>query len=151
MKAFTDQRRPSWIWSSLIAMILVVNSITTSAFSPIIISSSSNYRRDAKIKSSGQDNERSTTSLHAQRRRDFLQTIPIVAIVGSTWTASTTTTPPPAFAADSTKEEPPTKAVVTECFDAIRYEVTDTNGGVAYMQSRIDQEDFVGLLEFTKT
>ena len=151
MKCFTDQRHSSMVWSSLIVVILVVvdSIMMTSAFSPIAISSSI-HRRNAIFKSSGNDNGRLTTSLNA-RRRDFLQTIPLVAIFGSTWSASTTTNPPPAFAADSTVEELPTKAVVTECFDDIRYELTNTNGGVAYMQGRIDQEDFVGLLEFTKT
>jgi len=35
-------------------------------------------------------------------------------------------------------------------FDAIRYELYDPKGGVAYMQSCIDKNDFASLLEFTK-
>jgi hypothetical protein len=51
-------------------------------------------------------------------------------------------------------EEPvelPTQEVVTKTFDSIRFELADPGGGVAYMQQRIEEQDFVGLMEFTKT
>ena len=40
---------------------------------------------------------------------------------------------------------------VQAAFDAIRYELEDPNGGIAYLQSSVDQQDFDALLEFTKT
>lgn len=35
-------------------------------------------------------------------------------------------------------------------FDAVRYQLQDPSGGVAYMQKCIDDHDFTALLEFTK-
>lgn len=40
--------------------------------------------------------------------------------------------------------------VVGNPFDAIRYEVSDPKGGVAYLRGRIDAQDFGAVLDFTK-
>lgn len=48
---------------------------------------------------------------------------------------------------------PPTSSVATTTdnpFDAVRYELNDSSGGVSYMQSCIDKNDFPNLMEFTK-
>lgn len=58
--------------------------------------------------------------------------------------------PSPAFAAEE-EIVLPTKATVTAAFDTIRYELQSPEGGVSYMQGRIDNQDFPGLMEFTKT
>lgn len=57
---------------------------------------------------------------------------------------------PPGMALAAEEIELPTRDVVTKTFDPIRYELTDPKGGVAYMQTKIDEKDFVGLMEFTK-
>lgn len=49
-------------------------------------------------------------------------------------------------------DEPlPTRDVVSQSFDSIRYELSDPKGGVAYMQEKIDRQDWLGLMDFTKT
>jgi hypothetical protein len=48
------------------------------------------------------------------------------------------------------QEVPVTRELVKSTFDSIRYEVSDPNGGVAYMQQKIDEQDFAGLIEFTR-
>jgi hypothetical protein len=75
-------------------------------------------------------------------RRRFLQEVPV--IFGLTLATSVS----PALA----KEEavPVTRELVKSTFDSIRYEVSDPNGGVAYMQQKIDEQDFAGLIEFTR-
>jgi hypothetical protein len=79
-------------------------------------------------------------------RRYLLQNIPI-AVIGVatvlTWKGL------PAIAADEV--ELPTREVVSQYFDSIRYELTDAKGGVAFMQEKIDQQDWLGLMDFTKT
>jgi hypothetical protein len=79
-------------------------------------------------------------------RREFLQTISLGAIAGI---SSILPSSKPALAAEEI--ELPTRETVTQSFDSIRYELQDAQGGVAYMQSKIDQQDFVGLMDFTKT
>lgn len=78
----------------------------------------------------------------SNNRRRFLQEVPV--IFGLTLATSAS----PAFA----KEEavPVTRELVKATFDAIRYEVSDPKGGVAYMQQKIDEQDFEGLIEFTR-
>lgn len=49
------------------------------------------------------------------------------------------------------ESEPVTKENVEFAFAALRFELEDPDGGVAVMQRRIDEQDFEGLLEFTKT
>ena len=55
----------------------------------------------------------------------------------------------PAHAAKK-ESEPLTKENVEAAFAALKYELQDPNGGVSIMQQRIDERDFVGLLDFTK-
>jgi hypothetical protein len=45
----------------------------------------------------------------------------------------------------------PTKEAVKTLYDDIRYELENPKGGVAYMQARVDDKDFEGLMEFTRT
>ena len=56
-----------------------------------------------------------------------------------------TSTPTPAVAAAKKSE-----AVAGDPFDAIRYEVSDPKGGVAYLRDRIEARDFAAVLDFTK-
>lgn len=45
---------------------------------------------------------------------------------------------------------PVTPELVKAAFDSVRFEVSDPKGGVAYMQQKIDEQDFEGLIEFTR-
>jgi hypothetical protein len=45
----------------------------------------------------------------------------------------------------------PTKEAVKAAYDEIRYELENPKGGVSYMQEKVDEKDFEGLMEFTKT
>jgi hypothetical protein len=40
---------------------------------------------------------------------------------------------------------------VQRAFDAIRYELEDSKGGISYLQSCVDKADYESILEFTKT
>lgn len=75
-------------------------------------------------------------------RRDFVQST-AAAVLGTSFLS-----PSPSWA----KEEyvPPTRDVVDSTFNAIRYELSDPNGGVATIQKRIDDHDWGGVMEFTK-
>lgn len=88
-------------------------------------------------------------------RRKFLErsyATAVVSMITSMIFESTVARPRPVYAADGGEEIGlPSRADVSAAFDIIRYEVSDPNGGVAYMQGRIDEGDFVGLIEFTKT
>lgn len=77
-----------------------------------------------------------------QSRKAFLQTT--ASIFGASLIG-----PGEAWAAEETVI--PEKAVVKKAFDEIRYELTDPNGGLAYLQRKADEEDFAALMEFTKT
>eukprot|EP00429_Kryptoperidinium_foliaceum_P050652 CAMPEP_0176115846 /NCGR_PEP_ID=MMETSP0120_2-20121206/58177_1 /TAXON_ID=160619 /ORGANISM="Kryptoperidinium foliaceum, Strain CCMP 1326" /LENGTH=169 /DNA_ID=CAMNT_0017450087 /DNA_START=140 /DNA_END=646 /DNA_ORIENTATION=+ len=84
----------------------------------------------------------SQTTPDSQNRRKFLQqSLSIAFGVGALST--------PAFAAEEVAL--PSKATVASTFDAIRYELENPEGGVSYMQKRIDEQDWAGLMEFTKT
>jgi hypothetical protein len=79
-------------------------------------------------------------------RRKFLeQTVSIAFGVG----ASTGLLSSPAWAAEEIVL--PTKEKVTTTFGSIRYELQNPEGGVNYMQGRIDAQDFPGLMDFTRT
>ena len=73
-------------------------------------------------------------------RRQFFEALPL--IYGSILLPSL-----PSFAND---EALPTKDLVDRTFDPVRFELEDPNGGVAYMQKKIDERDWEGLMEFTK-
>eukprot|EP00535_Pseudo-nitzschia_heimii_P003160 CAMPEP_0197175408 /NCGR_PEP_ID=MMETSP1423-20130617/1632_1 /TAXON_ID=476441 /ORGANISM="Pseudo-nitzschia heimii, Strain UNC1101" /LENGTH=221 /DNA_ID=CAMNT_0042624559 /DNA_START=25 /DNA_END=690 /DNA_ORIENTATION=- len=84
-----------------------------------------------------------------ESRRQFLRKAPtpfLSCMVGLRFLISQSS---PALAADLS--ELPTREVVTECFDFIRFELENPEGGIAYMQGRIDKEDLAGLLEFSKS
>lgn len=78
------------------------------------------------------------------RRRFFERTMSIAF-----GTAVIALGPSPAQAAEELVL--PTKEAVKIVYDEIRYEIQNPKGGVAYMQGRIDDKDFEGLMEFTKT
>eukprot|EP00526_Cylindrotheca_closterium_P022374 CAMPEP_0113628392 /NCGR_PEP_ID=MMETSP0017_2-20120614/14710_1 /TAXON_ID=2856 /ORGANISM="Cylindrotheca closterium" /LENGTH=185 /DNA_ID=CAMNT_0000538693 /DNA_START=25 /DNA_END=582 /DNA_ORIENTATION=+ /assembly_acc=CAM_ASM_000147 len=78
----------------------------------------------------------------SQSRKAFLQTT--ASIFGASLIGPTQT-----WAAEEIVI--PEKAVVKQAFDEVRYEVTDPNGGVTYLQQKADEKDFAGLMEFTKT
>lgn len=87
---------------------------------------------------------------NSDRRNFLLQTSTIIPLFAAA-AAVAGIAPLPAVAAAEKVIELPTRETVTQTFDSIRYELRDANGGVAYMQSKIDEQDFEGLLEFTKT
>jgi hypothetical protein len=97
-------------------------------------------------------NSQVKASVEVESRRDFLSITPAAVISCIAGLNILTTQSTPALAADTSVEiELPTKEVVTECFDFIRFELENPEGGVAYMQERIDKEDLVGLLEFSRS
>jgi hypothetical protein len=86
----------------------------------------------------------SATQLHmTSSRRNFFQTATVFGMA-----AATTIAAPPAFAKMPT--EPLTEENKKAAFDDLRFELNDPKGGVSIMQSRIDDLDFVGLMEITK-
>lgn len=92
----------------------------------------------------------SDNSINVESRRGFISMAPTAVISGITGLNILTSQSTPALATDA--ETPlPTREVVTETFDFIRFELENPEGGVAYMQGRIDKEDLEGLLEFSKT
>jgi len=94
----------------------------------------------------------SETIIDLESRRDFLRITPPAVISCIAGLNILTSQSIPALAADTSADiKLPTKEVVTECFDFIRFELENPEGGVAYMQARIDKEDLAGLLEFSKT
>ena len=87
-------------------------------------------------------------------RRKFLERSYATAVVSTITSMIVETTlhrPRPAYAASSDEIVLPSRADVDTAFDPIKFELTNPDGGVAYMQGRIDEKDFTGLLEFTKT
>jgi len=92
----------------------------------------------------------SEANININNRRDFLLIANVRVLSGITGVTILTSHSYPAVAVDE-EEELPTREVVTECFNSVRYELQDLKGGVAFMQGRIDNEDWLGLLEFTKT
>jgi len=82
-------------------------------------------------------------------RREFLHKAPVAVLSLSSITNIFSSRINPAVAADD--GEIPSKEVVMQCFNNVRYELVDSQGGVSYMQGRIDTKDWVGLLEFTKS
>lgn len=117
----------------LILLLLVATNLqSSSAFS---VSNNNNN----KISQSTESSSSSST------RKDFLKKASL-AVFGSTVLLQR---PELATAAEEVVELP-TRDVVTSTFDPIRYELNDPSGGVAYMQQRIDEQDFPGLMEFTK-
>ena len=92
----------------------------------------------------------SEANININNRRDFLLIANVRFLSGITGVTMLTSHSYPAVAVDE-EEELPTREVVTECFNSVRYELQNLKGGVAYMQGRIDNEDWLGLLEFTKT
>jgi hypothetical protein len=86
---------------------------------------------------------------HNSRRR-VLQQFPFLFGLAITTTSLLLPAAPALAAAKEEPEALPTQQVVTAAFDAIRYELKDPQGGVAIMQERIDQQDWAGLMEFTR-
>lgn len=102
---------------------------TSSSASLLLAKSLSNYDGGDKCPHSQKNYESSTLN-----RRNFFGAA----------AASTTfllVPPPNALAAAATTDNP---------FDAVRYELNDSSGGLAYMQNCIDKNDFASLMEFTK-
>jgi len=58
--------------------------------------------------------------------------------------------PKPAHAKQK-ETEPLTKENVSAAFDSLKFELENPQGGISIMQTFIDNQDFPGLLEFTKT
>ena len=139
-----SRRNASWAFS-LVALALSLS--TTSSF--LINQSKGTVESNIRVYAASDTSEESTS---IENRRDFLRVAPVAMISGMTGLNILTYQSFPAQAADTSAEvELPTKEVVTECFDFIRYQLQDPQGGVAYMQGRIDEEDLVGLLEFSRS
>jgi hypothetical protein len=79
-------------------------------------------------------------------RRSFIQHAPAFLF----GLATTLTLPSsPAMAKDEPIELR-SKEEVTAAFQPIKFELQDPKGGVAFMQQKIDQQDWAGLMDFTK-
>jgi hypothetical protein len=83
--------------------------------------------------------------LSAPSRRKWLASSFTSASAAAAAMLALTSTPTPAVAAAKKSE-----AVAGNPFDAIRYEVSDPKGGVAYLRDRIEARDFASVLDFTK-
>jgi hypothetical protein len=79
-------------------------------------------------------------------RRHFLEQATIIAAFGGGVVLLPSL---PAYAAEEVAL--PTREIVTQTFEPIKFELRDPQGGVATMQGRIDAKDFTGLMEFTRT
>ena len=90
-------------------------------------------------------------SIESNSRRDFMSLAPVTTISSIAGLNILVSQSAPALAAETADAPLPTREAVTECFDYIRYELESSEGGIAYMQGRIDNKDFDGLLEFSKT
>lgn len=82
-------------------------------------------------------------------RRNFLEQATMAAFVGVGVGGVVLLPSLPASAAEEVSL--PTRDIVTQTFAPIKFELSDPQGGVATMQSRIDANDFAGLMEFTRT
>ena len=83
----------------------------------------------------------SATQLHMRpSRRELINTIAAFGVV--------TGFAPPAHS--KMPKETLTEENFKAAWDDLKYELNDPKGGVSIMQSRIDDQDFVGLMEFTK-
>ena len=121
-----------------------------SSFSPtssFLIQNKRTVEYNIRVNAAAETSDEITT---IDSRRDFLRIAPAAVISGIAGLNILTSHSLPAVAADDVVELP-TKEVVTECFDFIRYQLQDPQGGVAYMQGRIDEEDLPGLLDFSRT
>jgi hypothetical protein len=140
-------------WASIflaMAILLTVTKLsskTCTAFS----ATPRQIKKSPEMRSSVQDTCLGVSSTPPPKicRKEFLKTIYMA--VGGVMTSTLLTNTVAAHAAESEMEELPSKESVSASFDSIRYELSDPNGGVAYMQGRIDQQDWAGLMEFTKT
>jgi hypothetical protein len=95
----------------------------------------------------GHDDGNNGNEIQDNRRRILINQIGMVVVA-----ASLAFSPSNAIAASADDEEPlPTQQTVVDTFAPIKYELNDPQGGVAYMQERINEEDWEGLMEFTKT
>ena len=133
-----SERGASWAFS---LATLAMSLSTTSSF--LINQNTRDLGSTTRLQASGTDRMGETTEIES--RRDFLRVAPASVISGIVGLNILTTNGLPALAADDV--ELPTREAVVKCFDFIRYELNDPQGGVAYMQERIDNEDFVGLLD----
>lgn len=100
---------------------------------------------------SDQDLIEANTHKSISSRRDFLHRAPVGIVSVGVLTYHNDPAVAKSSSSKEAEDELPSKEYVRECFNIVRYEISDSQGGVAYMQERIDKEDFVGLLEFTRT
>lgn len=77
----------------------------------------------------------------AATRRELLTWASVAVVLG----------PESAKAVADANSSNPTSTVVVDPFDKVRFELSDPQGGVAYLQSCVDKEDYAAILEFTKT
>jgi hypothetical protein len=79
-------------------------------------------------------------------RRKWLTSSFTTAAAATVATMAWTSCPTPAHAAKTSEKG----GVVGNPFDAIRYEVGDPQGGVAFLRDRLDARDFAAVMDFTK-
>lgn len=134
--------------SSALSFVTLFLSFSTS-LSFVIDQNRQSFGKNLQVKACSDTSE---NSVDIESRRGFLSMAPTAVgacIAGLNVLVSES---PPALAADaSASDSLPTKEAVTECFDFIRFELENAEGGVAYMQGRIDGGDFEGLLDFSKS
>ncbi|VEU33627.1 unnamed protein product [Pseudo-nitzschia multistriata] len=139
----SSERVASW------AFALVTLALSFSITSPFVIKQNTRTsawpsRSDAAATDVHED------SMDNESRRNFLGRAPASVMSCMLALNILTLNNTPAMASDDAIELP-TKEAVTECFDFIRYELNDPKGGVGFMQGRIDDGDFAGLLDFSKS
>ena len=137
--AAVPPRHASWV---LYWMALVLSFSAVSSFFVEKNNIQHSIRADAVA-----DTSESTPNI--SNRRDFLHKAPVAILSVTSAAHIFSSRISPAVAADD--DDFPSREVVSTTFDKVRYELLDSQGGVTYMQGRIDEKDWVGLLEFTKS
>lgn len=135
--------------STLVFSMLTIGMSISACLSFVIDKTSMSFRNYVQV---GAGRDIPDKSIVLESRRDFISMTPTAVISCITGLSVLTSQSTPALAADASADIPlPTREAVTECFDFIRFELENPDGGVAYMQARIDKEDLEGLLDFSKT
>jgi hypothetical protein len=136
-------------FTTIFSIVILAMSFSTTTLSFVINRHEQSIRHNSHVKASTEPSE---TAFNMKSRRDFFCSTPTAVISCIAGLNVLTFQSLPAVAADTSEDiELPTQEAVTKCFDFIRFELENSEGGVAYMQGRIDNKDLAGLLEFSKS
>jgi hypothetical protein len=111
------------------------------------IQQSSSYIVPSNHKARNNNNHNNHETALENSRRSLIQHAP--AFLFGLATTTLTLPSSPAMAKDEPIELR-SKEEVTAAFQPIKFELQDPKGGVAFMQQKIDQQDWAGLMDFTK-